>query len=158
VAEGNYSRIGIARVGFDDVGDPISVERLGIALEPTEPFEKLHRTNVSDLDDRILMTAHRDLARLRPWLSLTGALMQGDDAGNAATSGGGGAPHLGAARALKTCPVCGTSFRASARQIYDKPTCGQKAAHVRHADERRATRSERYRRHLRLGGSSTPLV
>jgi len=30
----NYSRIGIARVRFNDAGDPAGVERLGIALEP----------------------------------------------------------------------------------------------------------------------------
>ena len=32
VARGNFSRIGIARVQFDDDGDPIGVQRLGIAL------------------------------------------------------------------------------------------------------------------------------
>jgi predicted GH43/DUF377 family glycosyl hydrolase len=40
VAKGNYSRIGIARVHFDNVGDPIGVERLGIALEPTADYER----------------------------------------------------------------------------------------------------------------------
>jgi len=40
VARGNYSRIGIARVRFNDEGDPVGVERLGIALEPSEPYEK----------------------------------------------------------------------------------------------------------------------
>ena len=39
VARGNYSRIGIARVRFNAVGDPVAVERLGIALEPTAPYE-----------------------------------------------------------------------------------------------------------------------
>jgi beta-1,2-mannobiose phosphorylase / 1,2-beta-oligomannan phosphorylase len=39
VAKGNYSRIGIGRVFFDDKGDPRSVERIGIALEPTEEYE-----------------------------------------------------------------------------------------------------------------------
>jgi beta-1,2-mannobiose phosphorylase / 1,2-beta-oligomannan phosphorylase len=34
VAERNYSRIGLARVRFDQAGDPVGVERLGIALEP----------------------------------------------------------------------------------------------------------------------------
>jgi hypothetical protein len=34
VAKGNYSRIGIARVLFNQAGDPIGVQRLGIALEP----------------------------------------------------------------------------------------------------------------------------
>ncbi len=39
VAKGNYSRIGIARVKFDEAGDPVSVERLGIALEPEADYE-----------------------------------------------------------------------------------------------------------------------
>ena len=40
VAKGNYSRIGIARVQFNDIGDPAGVERLGIALEPTADYER----------------------------------------------------------------------------------------------------------------------
>lgn len=39
-ARGNYSRIGIARVKFNDDGDPTGVERLGIALEPEADYEK----------------------------------------------------------------------------------------------------------------------
>jgi beta-1,2-mannobiose phosphorylase / 1,2-beta-oligomannan phosphorylase len=39
VGRGNYSRIGICRVVFNDEGDPIGVERLGYALEPSEPYE-----------------------------------------------------------------------------------------------------------------------
>jgi beta-1,2-mannobiose phosphorylase / 1,2-beta-oligomannan phosphorylase len=39
VAKGNYSRIGIARVCFNQAGDPASVERLGIALEPEADYE-----------------------------------------------------------------------------------------------------------------------
>ncbi len=39
VAKGNYSRIGIARVQFDEKGDPKGVERLGIALEPEADYE-----------------------------------------------------------------------------------------------------------------------
>lgn len=39
VAKGNYSRIGIARAIFNDAGDPIGVERLGIALEPEADYE-----------------------------------------------------------------------------------------------------------------------
>jgi beta-1,2-mannobiose phosphorylase / 1,2-beta-oligomannan phosphorylase len=39
VGRKNYSRIGIARVIFDDAGKPSGVERLGIALEPKEWFE-----------------------------------------------------------------------------------------------------------------------
>jgi len=39
VAAGNYSRIGIARVRFNDEGDPTGVERLGIALEPEADYE-----------------------------------------------------------------------------------------------------------------------
>jgi predicted GH43/DUF377 family glycosyl hydrolase len=40
VARGNYSRIGIARVRFNDAGDPVGVERLGIALEPAVDYER----------------------------------------------------------------------------------------------------------------------
>ena len=39
VARGNYSRIGIARVKFNEKGDPTGVERLGIALEPEAEYE-----------------------------------------------------------------------------------------------------------------------
>src|SRR5580704_5929093 len=39
VAHGNYSRIGIARVRFNQAGDPEGVERLGIALEPEADYE-----------------------------------------------------------------------------------------------------------------------
>lgn len=39
VAEGNFSRIGIARVLFNEAGDPCGVERLGIALEPEAEYE-----------------------------------------------------------------------------------------------------------------------
>lgn len=40
VAKNNYSRIGIARVNFNDAGDPESVARLGIVLEPKMDYEK----------------------------------------------------------------------------------------------------------------------
>src|SRR5580658_136368 len=40
VARGNYSRIGIARVRFNEAGDPSGVERLGIALEPEADYER----------------------------------------------------------------------------------------------------------------------
>jgi predicted GH43/DUF377 family glycosyl hydrolase len=39
VAQGNYSRIGIARVLFDQAGDPSGVERLGVALAPEAEYE-----------------------------------------------------------------------------------------------------------------------
>lgn len=39
VARGNFSRIGIARVIFDEAGDPRGVERLGIELEPEADYE-----------------------------------------------------------------------------------------------------------------------
>jgi predicted GH43/DUF377 family glycosyl hydrolase len=41
VAKGNYSRIGIARVRFNEAGDPSGVEQLGIALEPETDYERL---------------------------------------------------------------------------------------------------------------------
>src|SRR6202451_2153839 len=40
VARGNYSRIGIARVLFNEAGDPTGVDRLGIALEPEADYER----------------------------------------------------------------------------------------------------------------------
>jgi len=40
VGSGNYSRIGIARVVFNQAGDPTGVERLGIALEPEADYER----------------------------------------------------------------------------------------------------------------------
>jgi predicted GH43/DUF377 family glycosyl hydrolase len=40
VARGNYSRIGIARVRFNEAGDPAGIERLGIALEPEADYER----------------------------------------------------------------------------------------------------------------------
>lgn len=39
VATGSFSRIGIARVQFDQDGNPCGVERLGIALEPEADYE-----------------------------------------------------------------------------------------------------------------------
>ena len=35
----NFSRIGIARVRFNETGDPCGVERLGVALEPEADYE-----------------------------------------------------------------------------------------------------------------------
>jgi predicted GH43/DUF377 family glycosyl hydrolase len=40
VGRGNYSRIGIDRVKFNGNGDPVGVERLGIALEPETDYER----------------------------------------------------------------------------------------------------------------------
>jgi predicted GH43/DUF377 family glycosyl hydrolase len=40
VAQGNYSRIGIARVRFNEDGNPTGIERLGIALEPEAEYER----------------------------------------------------------------------------------------------------------------------
>jgi beta-1,2-mannobiose phosphorylase / 1,2-beta-oligomannan phosphorylase len=42
VASGNYSRIGIARVVFDQAGDPTGVQRLGVILQPEAEFELNH--------------------------------------------------------------------------------------------------------------------
>ncbi|MGH2382044.1 MAG: glycoside hydrolase family 130 protein [Candidatus Limnocylindria bacterium] len=39
VAAGNFSRIGRARVVFDEAGVPVGVERLGVVLEPEEAWE-----------------------------------------------------------------------------------------------------------------------
>jgi predicted GH43/DUF377 family glycosyl hydrolase len=39
VAEGNYSRIGVAKLICDPNDRPMDIERLGYALEPREPYE-----------------------------------------------------------------------------------------------------------------------
>lgn len=44
VAAGNYSRIGIGEVIFDHTGKPVSVKRVGYALEPDESWERNERT------------------------------------------------------------------------------------------------------------------
>jgi beta-1,2-mannobiose phosphorylase / 1,2-beta-oligomannan phosphorylase len=53
VAEGNYSRIGIARVRFDESGNPAGVERLGYALEPEEEYERSERSIGGVEDPRV---------------------------------------------------------------------------------------------------------
>jgi predicted GH43/DUF377 family glycosyl hydrolase len=53
VARGNYSRIGMARVLFNEIGDPAGVERLGIALEPEAAYELRHDGTGGCEDPRI---------------------------------------------------------------------------------------------------------
>ena len=53
VAQGNYSRIGIARVRFNDADNPCGVQRLGIALEPTADYERLPNGRGGCEDPRI---------------------------------------------------------------------------------------------------------
>lgn len=53
VARGNYSRIGIARVRFDQAGDPAGVERLGVALEPEADYERRPKGGGGCEDPRI---------------------------------------------------------------------------------------------------------
>ncbi len=53
VARGNYSRIGIARVRFNEAGDPSGVERLGIALQPEADYERLPNGGGGCEDPRI---------------------------------------------------------------------------------------------------------
>ena len=53
VAEHNYSRIGIARVRFDETGRLASVERLGVALEPEADYERLPNGGGGCEDPRI---------------------------------------------------------------------------------------------------------
>jgi predicted GH43/DUF377 family glycosyl hydrolase len=53
VASGNYSRIGIARVRFNEAGDPVGVERLGIALEPEADYERRNDGSGGCEDPRI---------------------------------------------------------------------------------------------------------
>ena len=53
VAKGNCSRIGIAKVHFDRAGEPVGAVRLGVVLEPTEPYEKNAFTGGGCEDPRI---------------------------------------------------------------------------------------------------------
>jgi predicted GH43/DUF377 family glycosyl hydrolase len=53
VAHGNYSRIGIARVRFNEAGDPAGIERLGIALEPEADYERRSESSGGCEDPRI---------------------------------------------------------------------------------------------------------
>ena len=59
VAKGNYSRIGIARVRFDEAGDPTSVERLGIALEPEADYERRPNSSGGCEGPRVTFVAPR---------------------------------------------------------------------------------------------------
>src|SRR2546423_7555567 len=57
VGAGNYSRIGLARVVHDRQGDPRGVERLGVVLEPEEPYERNSRTGGGVEDPRVTYLA-----------------------------------------------------------------------------------------------------
>lgn len=59
VAEGNYSRVGKARVLFDDEGVPTGAERQGIAFEPEEVWERNARTAGTE-DPRITFVPRLD--------------------------------------------------------------------------------------------------
>ncbi|MDQ3855105.1 MAG: glycosidase, partial [Chloroflexota bacterium] len=59
VADGNYSRVGLARVLFDRHGDPTGVERLGYALEPVMSYERNPRTAGCE-DPRVTFVAALD--------------------------------------------------------------------------------------------------
>jgi beta-1,2-mannobiose phosphorylase / 1,2-beta-oligomannan phosphorylase len=61
VAPGNYSRIGLARVIFDRHNTPVGVERLGVALEPQEPYERNAQSGGGVEDPRITYLAAHDL-------------------------------------------------------------------------------------------------
>jgi len=51
LSRNNYSRIGIVRVLFNGDGTPSGVERLGIALEPQEPYELRPRDATGGCED-----------------------------------------------------------------------------------------------------------
>jgi predicted GH43/DUF377 family glycosyl hydrolase len=55
VAEGNYSRIGLAQVRHDETGTPTGVERLGLALEPQEAYELNPQTGGGVEDPRVTL-------------------------------------------------------------------------------------------------------
>jgi predicted GH43/DUF377 family glycosyl hydrolase len=78
VAEGNYSRIGIARVRFDSSGQPVAVDRLGYALEPEEEYERSERSTGGVEDPRVTyveplhlwVMAYTAVSRLGPRIAL----------------------------------------------------------------------------------------
>lgn len=78
VAEGNYSRIGRAKVEFASNGDPVGVVRDGFALEPSEPYEGEERTPGGVEDPRVTYVAelkvyvmtYVGLGRLGPRIAL----------------------------------------------------------------------------------------
>jgi beta-1,2-mannobiose phosphorylase / 1,2-beta-oligomannan phosphorylase len=61
VAEGNFSRIAIARVRFDAAGVPAGIERLGYALEPTESYEQNPKSGGGCEDARVTYLQPLDL-------------------------------------------------------------------------------------------------
>ena len=61
VAEGSYSRIAVARLLFDINGRPHRLERLGYALEPTEPYERNTKSGGGCEDARVSYLAHLDV-------------------------------------------------------------------------------------------------
>lgn len=61
VAEGNFSRIAIARVVFSQDGKPTAIERLGYALEPTEPYEWNPKSGGGCEDARVTFLRPLDL-------------------------------------------------------------------------------------------------
>jgi beta-1,2-mannobiose phosphorylase / 1,2-beta-oligomannan phosphorylase len=61
VAEGNYSRIAMARVLFNAQGRPAGIERLGYALEPTEPYERNPKSGGGCEDARVVYLRPLDL-------------------------------------------------------------------------------------------------
>lgn len=61
VAEGNFSRIRTARVLMDHTGKPVGVERMGFALEPSEPYELRSPSGGGCEDPRITFVAEIDL-------------------------------------------------------------------------------------------------
>jgi predicted GH43/DUF377 family glycosyl hydrolase len=61
VAAGNFSRIGLARVMFNQRGIPTGVERLGVVLEPQEPYELNAHTGGGVEDPRVIYLAARGL-------------------------------------------------------------------------------------------------
>ena len=58
VAEGNFSRIGLAEVLFDARGDPTGVKRMGIVLEPEEEYENNPVSGGGVEDPRVTYVAH----------------------------------------------------------------------------------------------------
>ena len=55
--------------------------------------------------------------------------------------------HLASLRRtrVKTCPVCGVTFEAFGKRLYDSINCANRASYARHAEKRRAEKRDRRR-------------
>lgn len=101
VAEGNFSRIGMARVVFDAHGKPFGIKRLGIVLEPTEPYERNPKSGGGCEDPRISFVRPLDLYVM----TYTAYTVLGPRIALAMSKDLFSWQHLGLLRFAPSCPV-----------------------------------------------------